>query len=347
MEATVTAKGSDPPRPLKVGFWLLLGMLSTAFAEVVVGSSPYPFFSPWGILITTPLYTLHILVLTTILVRFRMLTWQGLCFAGALFGLYEAYITKVLFDPPWGQEVALSLGGVAWAHVVLLVLWWHPLMAFFVPLLVAETLLTGSRSVLDVLPARVRAALTSGKRLLRWVVGFAVGCGLLTSGSPTGLGTAVFSIVSNGLLLLLLIWLWRTRGTGTRYTMASLLPGTKGLVVCIMLLIVLYLFTGRVIRPESLPGMTGNVVIAVLYALLAAALIRCRAFYRPESPGTTVDLTNGWLALVFTVTYALTAVCSELILGSLAVVFLLVNWLVGGIAGLCVYGCAVYSIRFR
>ncbi|NIA12564.1 MAG: hypothetical protein GWP08_00695 [Nitrospiraceae bacterium] len=115
-------------------------MLSTAFAEVTCGSDRFPFFLPWGILMVTPLYTLHLVCLASILARTRRLTWPGLCFAGALFGMYEAYITKVLWAPDWGLELAVPFAGVMWLHVVLLVFWWHPLMAFVVPLWVGGDL---------------------------------------------------------------------------------------------------------------------------------------------------------------------------------------------------------------
>jgi len=347
MVAAERSSNPEPPLRLKLGFWLLLGMLSTAFAEVVSGSDPFPFFLPWGFLVVTPLYSLHTLVLATIIVRFRMLTWQGLCFAGAVFGLYEAYITKVLFDPPWGQEVALSFAGVAWAHAVLLVLWWHPLMAFFVPLLIAETLLTKSRLVLDALPASLRTALTTGRRPLLWTVGFAVCCGLMTSGTPTTIGIAVVSIVSNGVLLLFLVWFWRTRLDGTRLTMDALLPGRKGLAVCAVLLGALYLVAGPFLRAESLPAMDGHVAIAVAYVLFAAALFRCRAFYR-VAPSHRTGKTAGtmpWFPLgAFVITYAVTTVCSKQVLGSYAIAFPLANWLVGGLIGLLVYGRALYSL---
>ena len=55
---TFTAK---VPLGRKLVFWLLLGVLSVIFAEVTCASSPYPFFDTWGLLVVTPLYTLHTL----------------------------------------------------------------------------------------------------------------------------------------------------------------------------------------------------------------------------------------------------------------------------------------------
>ncbi len=332
---------------MKFGFGLLLGMLSTAFAEVVAGSTQFPFLNPWGILMVTPLYTMHIVVLATILVRFRMLTWQGLCFAGALFGLYEAYVTKVLFNPPWGQEVALSFAGVAWAHVVLLALFWHALLAFFVPLLLGEILLTRSRRVLGVLPMRVRAALTGGRRPWYWIIAFAVGCGLSSSGNATSLPKTGLAIVYNGALIALLTWLWRTRAQGTRFTLEELLPGRRGLAVLCALLGLFYLGTSLTLRRDWLPGPEGHVAMALLYALFGGALLRCRAVYResattqdPELPGAMP-----WRPfLAFVGIYAIVTLCTRLAMGQFAVAFLLVDWAVGGLAALVVYARAAYSL---
>ena len=47
----------------KLMFWALLGCLSVIFAEVVSGSSLFPFLSLWGIIGVFPLYALHTRVL--------------------------------------------------------------------------------------------------------------------------------------------------------------------------------------------------------------------------------------------------------------------------------------------
>lgn len=346
-----TPEAAFDPGPsfrIKFAFGLLLGMLSTAFAEVVAGSTPFPFLDPWGILVVTPLYTLHILVLAAGLVRFRMLSWQGLCFAGALFGLYEAYITKVLFDPPWGQEIALTFAGVAWGHVVLLALFWHALLAFIVPLLLGEVLLTRSRRVFGVLPERVRSALVEGRRPWYWTMAVAVACGLTTSGNATSIPKTAMAIVYNGVFIALLIWLWRSRAGGTRYTLEQLLPGRRGLAVLGVLLGLFYVATGLTLRRESLPGPAGHVAMALLYVLLGAALLRCRTVYReppmiqePEPPDAMP-----WRFLVaFIGMYAVVMVCTRLALGQFAVAFLLVDWAVGGVAALIVFARAAYSLR--
>ena len=71
-------------------FWAILGGLSVFFAEVSVGSYPFPFTDPWGLLVVCPLYLLHLLVLGYVVLARRRPRLSALFFAGALVGLYEA-----------------------------------------------------------------------------------------------------------------------------------------------------------------------------------------------------------------------------------------------------------------
>ncbi|GAB4521765.1 MAG: hypothetical protein Fur0018_02610 [Anaerolineales bacterium] len=79
----------------------------------------------------------------------------ALTFGGMLFGLYEAYNTKVLWMPGWG-DASLYLGNLALVETLVLVFWWHPWFSFITPLVLAERLLTGSREIVNALPLRLR-----------------------------------------------------------------------------------------------------------------------------------------------------------------------------------------------
>jgi len=49
-------------RSRKVAFWLLAGMFSVVCVEVPAGSTMFPFFTIWGVLVVWPLYLLHSVV---------------------------------------------------------------------------------------------------------------------------------------------------------------------------------------------------------------------------------------------------------------------------------------------
>lgn len=89
-------KGPGPSRGQRLLFCIILGCLSCFFAEVVSGSYPYPFTTPWGLLSVFPLYTLHTLVLASLVYRRGRPRFSTLYQAGCVFGMYEAYVTKVL-----------------------------------------------------------------------------------------------------------------------------------------------------------------------------------------------------------------------------------------------------------
>ena len=91
-----------PSRKDKIFFWLILSALSTFFAEVISGSFIFPFTTVWGWIGVIPLYGLHLLVIGYWVFRGRPKLWL-LFIGGVIFGLYEAYITKVLWIPTWGE----------------------------------------------------------------------------------------------------------------------------------------------------------------------------------------------------------------------------------------------------
>jgi hypothetical protein len=325
-----------PSWRLKVGFCVLLGMLSTCFAEVLAGSTKFPFFMPWGLIVVFPLYSLHILVLATILVRHRKVSWPALWFAGALFGLYEAYITKVLWHPDWATNLAVA-GEVRWLHVVLLVLWWHPLFAFIVPLFVGETLLTRSRSVFGTFSEKWRARLRVHWR--GYVILFGVACGVLATGNALPGVAAVVSPLVNGLVVLGLIWTWRRFG-GPEYSLAELLPGRRGLAALAVALGLMYVVLGSMLLPQYLPGAAGHVLIWALYALFLGLLWRA-----PEGePVADEELGNvPWLWLLgYVVVLSLTTLALKVALGAASPVTLIVGWAVACTVGVYVYARAAW-----
>ncbi|MCL5270473.1 MAG: hypothetical protein M1457_07980 [bacterium] len=120
---------SAPPWRLKLFCWVLLAMFSAVLAEVPAGSSPMLLYHPWGLLVVTPLYGLHLLFFATIVYRWGRPTFFTLFFAGALFGLYEAYITKVLWNPTWTGDYH-HLAGLVVEPTLMMTLFWHNWMAF-------------------------------------------------------------------------------------------------------------------------------------------------------------------------------------------------------------------------
>jgi len=265
------------PKPTifrKAFFWILLGCYSAFFAEVISGSELFPFFKLWGIFVIIPLYGMHTLVLAKIVYRFGKPRLYTLFLAGTIFGLYEAYITKVLWSPPWGPD-PLQIGGIAFMATFVLVLFWHPIMAFIVPLLVSERALTRSRTVIKGLPGKLQAFL--GKR--RTIILLVILAAVFQSVNTPSPGIALVANSSSVAVLLALTWLWNRSG-GPAYSLRELLPGKWGFALLSGGLLLMYLVMGLVVRPEALPGFFPQFLIWQMYAflgfLLALSLWRSR-----------------------------------------------------------------------
>jgi hypothetical protein len=253
------------PKSHKWFFWLNIGLISTFFAEVISGSDMFPYFHLWGIMTVVPIYTLHSLVLATLVFRFGRPTLPALYFAGTLFGLYEAYITKVLWNPPWNGTDAFKLADVAVFDVLVLVFFWHVWMSFILPLLAAETWLTNSNQIRGCFPPRLQRFLNSPAGWLSIAVfgGFFVSINAKTVGEALLSGLGVLGVLG------IAGWLWRRLTRGETYTLEELLPNRREFGFLVFLLAGIYLLTGLFLRPEAYPSIVGHLTIWALYALLA------------------------------------------------------------------------------
>ncbi|MEA1925343.1 MAG: hypothetical protein U9M95_05675 [Candidatus Altiarchaeota archaeon] len=113
------------------------------FAEVFSGASQIWFIDGGGILLTLPLYLGHLLFFLWIALKSRRTTLPQLYLFGVLFGLYESWITKVLWAGYMESSAGPGLGtffGIAIPEFPILVFFWHPIMSFILPILVFEIL---------------------------------------------------------------------------------------------------------------------------------------------------------------------------------------------------------------
>ena len=336
-----------PPGKIKIFFWLILGFLSVFFAEVVSGSDMFPYFTPWGLLVVVPLYTLHILVLSYIIFRRgnsslnsssnlkSNLNLYTLFIAGAIFGMYEAYITKVLWSPTWGDPI-ISVGGIALIESIVLVLWWHPLMAFIIPLFVSENLLTASKETMNCLPKRFNQLFNSKKKYMLIPL-FALLLGAIQSSNSLSPSHSILSGFSTTLLLMVLIYIWRNKTKGMEYTMRQLLPSKKEFIVLSVLLITFYIVTGLYLRPEALPGLMPQLIVwlayAFLFGLLYLNLKRSRKIKIAAYNNVEIPILFSWkpliiFSLIFSATSAIFAAAG------IGMFVMLAMWLFGIVVGL-------------
>lgn len=206
----------SPQIRTKLIFWLLLSVLSVAIAEVSVASAPLAFVNPVEGAFLLIFYGSHLLILAWLTFRSGWPSLPALWFAGVLFGLYEFYITKVLWVPPWGDVV--TVGYVDIISLVVLAFFWHPFMAFILPLAVGESVGTRTRWVSSHLPGWLTSPTT------RHLVG-GVALAAITHGMLAGSATvAVVSVLSAALVFVVVARRWRSGGEPSAGPCASCCP---------------------------------------------------------------------------------------------------------------------------
>ncbi len=272
---------NSPSKSRKVAFWILIGMFSVMFVEVPVGSTMFPFFTIWGMLVVLPLYLLHSVFLVAVVFRFGRPNFWTLYSAGTLYGMYEAYITKVLWTSFRPEGPVWSVGGIALIETIVLVLFLHPLLAFVVPMFFTEVLCTSSSEIAQGLPARVRASI--GKHPVRWIGLLMAFLGLMQFINSPSVLQSFISGAGNCVVLGLALRWWRKSG-GAAWSLRELLPGAKGLRIFGAVLLGWYVLAGFAINRQSIPGILhGQLTIWLIYAGLLLIFVRCLRASRPAS----------------------------------------------------------------
>ena len=260
----------------RIGFWVVLTAVSGLLVENGTSSSPWLFFNPFGLLFVLPLYGLHVLLLTRVVLSASRPSLPLLYVAGALLGLYEAYVTKVLWSPTWGPTDGLVIGGLHVFQTAVLVLFAHPVLAFIAPLVIAEAHLVGRSGVIAGMPRRLATAADS-PRGRGWVTaGLTLTLAAHHAAMPGGPLVVGASALTNTLVVAALIWWWHRRyAARPRPTLRDTLPGPRATVVLVGLLGLMYVVSGVLMRPEGVPQDAGpHLLIAAIYAVLITILVR-------------------------------------------------------------------------
>lgn len=273
--------GNHQKTSSRLVLFLLTAVLTIFFGEGLIGSSLLWFANVWSLLVVLPLYFAHFLLLVNIAIRFRRTSLSHLYLLGILMALYEAWITKVLWTGYPGQEAIVGVYfGLALFEFLTLVLFYHPIFSFIIPLLVLQFILfheTNDPNLL--LPNHLKIFQKSWHKTL-FVLVFLVFY-------PASFLGALFSsviylssvtvLVSWGLIFLFVFLLQRSMSkTGTNFSIYNLQMRRKGFIITISFLVVLYIVTFLTISPELIPTtplpylvilLTYGIVILLLHRL--------------------------------------------------------------------------------
>jgi len=161
---------------------------------------------------------------------------------------------------------------------------------------------------------------------------------------------SILSGAGNSLVLgFALLW-WRRSG-GARWSLCELLPGTRGMKIFGLLLLIWYLFWGFAIKPSSIPGMLkGQLTILVLYAVLLVVFVRSLRRSRaditePKGLGENRSIVFTWRGFVLACAVAtVVTTISRLLLLPFAALQVLVLFSFYVLAGLFLFiGSVIYA----
>ena len=305
---------------------LLLGVLPMFFAEVLSGASTLWFLNPWGLLVTMPLYLGHAAFLFNIAVRTNRTSLRHLYFLGMMFGLYEALITKVLWHgyPDSTGPMLGTLLGVALGEFITLVLFWHPVMSFILPVLAYEAL-SG-----DIVDGHERLLRRSRRNLAGVLVLILVGALFQSNGAKFNVSVSLGSMIGTVLILGLLNRLSRGK------SLQSLILGKKGMAALILYLIALYGATTVLLLPDRLPTTWLPYLMIFLWYLVSIGLLAIdkpsvlkasmeQARFTARDLGIlaiTLFCATAFFSLVPTASYAILLVFFISLIGAGAVLFI-------------------------
>ncbi|MCJ2520880.1 MAG: hypothetical protein LN412_08080, partial [Candidatus Thermoplasmatota archaeon] len=267
---------------IKLLWYLLLSAIGVFHAEVLSGSMPDVLYNPASFALVTPVYAVHYVLFGDLMMRYGRSNRKILYLFGSLTGMYETFITKVYWSPPWNPEAAGALG-VAWVELLWIGFTWHAFMSFIIPF----TLMNGLFS-----PGKRKAFRTRDLRailLVAPVMGAILGYGF---------GRSIEAMLTSVLLSLLVITLlavaffFGARKWGFRRT-EQLIFGRKGRWLAIAFFSGVYVGYGILLRPEFFPLGLALLPVILIYAgliYLAANLLRSSREPEPAAASQAPEL---------------------------------------------------------
>jgi hypothetical protein len=288
----------------------LVGLIILICAEVFSGASlGAGLWSPWTILVTYWLYFAHFFFLTPLAVRTGRTSLSCLYLGGVLFGLYESWITKVIWRGYNGDgKFAMGHIGPYGFSEISMVFIFHPVASFILPLAVACLLCPPLRRLFPELAWFTGK--TRGARIVQvyLVLSFAPVMAM-NSGGPINLAANLAVAI---ILLFALLRLARpalSASDGRRIVVF----GRRGFAGLCVYLALLYGVGYVAIRPDGRPSVSVQLFTFVFYGLAIAGLWLHRK--RELLPDTGTPVEKGELHLVtllFAVLLALALALSAL-----------------------------------
>jgi hypothetical protein len=252
---------------------LLVGLVVLICAEVFSGASvQVGLWSPWTWLVTYWLSFAHFFLFTSLAVKTGRTSLWSLYLWGVLFGLYESWITKVIWHGYGGdgQLVFGAIGPYGYGEISM-VFFFHPLLSFILPLAVVCLLCPPLRGQFPDL-AWFTGTSRGARGFQAWLVISFASILAMNSGGIVNLG-ANWAIA---FLLLLVLYRLARPALSSLDGREVLVFGTGGLVGLGIYMGLLYSVTYFVLNPQGLPSSTVQALTFLFYAATVLGLIRHR-----------------------------------------------------------------------
>ncbi len=248
---------------------VLIGLVVLICAEVFSGASLQAgLWHPWTVLVTYWLYFAHFFFLTTLAVRTGRTSISSLYLWGILFGLYESWITKVIWYGYSGDgKFAMGHIGPYGFSEISMVFFFHPVMSFILPLAITCLLSPPLRRIFPELAWFTGKS--KGARIVQiYLVLSLAPVMAMNSGGTLNLAVNLLAAIS---LLWVLLRLAQPALTASNRRPIVVFGrwGFGGLGVYLTLLYAVgYVF----MRPEGLPTITVQLFTLVFYAFAVIGL---------------------------------------------------------------------------
>lgn len=259
---------------------ILIGCLSMFMAEVFAGSSQMWFIDIWSLLVTFWLYLGHLLLFLNLAMRNKRTSIPQLYLWGILFALYESWVTKVLWAGyPGSEGLAIALvGGIAILEFSTLVFFWHPILAFIMPILVYESFALSNESPLP-LEKKIFIShlpyLKKGKKKFLFFYIFLILTGATILSFNTGYNVVIAAIAIIGSIgLIYLFYKLSNKKNPNSFSIYSLRLGKKGLWIVFIYIALLYLITFFVLLPERIPTSIVPFLVIIGFYIFIGIMLR-------------------------------------------------------------------------
>jgi len=255
------------PRPL----WsrLLVGLIVLISAEVFSGASlQIGLWNPWTLIVTYWLYFAHFFFFTTLAIWTGRTSFWSLYLWGVLFGLYESWITKVIWFGYGGDGkfVAGSIGPYGYSEISMVFLF-HPMMSLILPLAVACVLCPPLRRWFPDL-----AWITGKSRRARLLhVCLVASLGPIVAMNSGGILNLALNLLFASALAMVLLRLSRPYLNASDGRSLVALGPAAFCVACVYLLL-LYGTTYLYLKPQGLPSWPVQLATLAFYGLAILGL---------------------------------------------------------------------------